>query len=152
MAGGGVAAYKMMVINFMLDKPAVCFLGGGALLHSVRWYQTKTTYNYWFGMIEFQRRMERNQLWTFRKSTEWGGLTSRLSDCLRATWLRDGAWLRQTKTGKPTPQYLKSFLKQTKQSNHRININIYSTNFHSLICLSSLLKTHTLPKCKPLNC
>ena len=61
MAGGG-GGLKMKVINFMLDKPAVCYLGGAAFLHTYRMYQTKTTYNYWFGMIEFQRRLERNQL------------------------------------------------------------------------------------------
>ena len=59
---GGLGGLKMKAINFMLDKPAIVYLGGAALLHSIRWYQTKTTYNYWFGMIEFQRRMERNQL------------------------------------------------------------------------------------------
>ena len=52
MAGGG-GGLKMKVINFMLDKPAVVYLGGAGVLHAHRWYQTKTTYNFWFGMIEY---------------------------------------------------------------------------------------------------
>ena len=61
MAGGG-GGLKLKVINFMLDKPAAVYLGGAATLHMYRWYSTKTTYNYWFGQIEFNRRFERNQL------------------------------------------------------------------------------------------
>lgn len=61
MAGGG-GGLKMKAINLVLNKPVAVYLGGGALLYSYRWYQTKTTYNYWFGQIEFNRRMERNQL------------------------------------------------------------------------------------------
>ena len=61
MAGGG-GGLKMKVINFMLDKPVAVYLGGAAFLHTYRWYSTKTTYNYWFGKIEFQRRLERHQI------------------------------------------------------------------------------------------
>ena len=57
-SGGGGGGLKLKVINFMLDKPAVCYLGGAAVLHSYRWYQTKTTYNYWFGKNEFERRFK----------------------------------------------------------------------------------------------
>ena len=61
MAGGG-GGLKLKVINFVLNKPAVVYLGGAAALHAQRTYATKTTYNYWFGKIEFQRKAERNQL------------------------------------------------------------------------------------------
>ena len=60
MAGGG--GFKKQVINFLLHKPVHAYVGGAALLHSVRYYQTQTTYNYWFGKIEFQRRVDRNQI------------------------------------------------------------------------------------------
>ena len=61
MAGSG-GGLKLKVINLFLEKPALMYLGGAAALHGYRWYNTKTTYNYWFGMIEFNRRLERNQL------------------------------------------------------------------------------------------
>lgn len=61
MAGGG-GGLKLKAINFVLNKPVMVYLGGGAMLYGSRWYQTKTTYNFWFGQIEFNRRMERNQL------------------------------------------------------------------------------------------
>ena len=61
MAGGG-GGLKLKLINFVLDKPVAVYLGGAAVLQSYRWYSTKTTYNYWFGQIDFQRRLERNQL------------------------------------------------------------------------------------------
>jgi len=60
MSGGG--GLKLKVINFVLDKPAGVYLGGAAFLMSYRWYSTKTTYNFWFGKIDFQRRLERSQL------------------------------------------------------------------------------------------
>ena len=61
MAGGG-GGLKLKAINFVLTKPVAVYLGLAGTLHTYRWYQTKTTYNYWFGIIEFNRRMERNQL------------------------------------------------------------------------------------------
>lgn len=61
MAGGG-GGLKLKAINFVLNKPVAVYLGGGAVLYGARWYSTKTTYNFWFGQIEFNRRMERNQL------------------------------------------------------------------------------------------
>lgn len=61
MAGGG-GGLKLKAINFVLQKPAAVYLGTAAFLYGVRWYQTKSTYNYWFGQIEFNRRIERNQL------------------------------------------------------------------------------------------
>ena len=61
MAGGG-GGLKMKAINLMLNKPVACYLGGATLLYMHRWYATQTTYNYWFGQIEFNRRQERNQL------------------------------------------------------------------------------------------
>ena len=61
MAGGG-GGLKMKVINLVLDRPVAVYLGTAAFLYGARTYQTKTTYNYWFGKIEFDRRIERNQL------------------------------------------------------------------------------------------
>ena len=43
-------------------KPVQVYLGGAAVLHMARWYQTQTTFNYWFGKIEFERRKERSQI------------------------------------------------------------------------------------------
>ena len=62
MAGGG-GAYKKLVIDFMVKKPHFVFIGGAAALHSIRYYSTQSTYNYWFGKIEYERRMERGALW-----------------------------------------------------------------------------------------
>jgi hypothetical protein len=62
MAGGGGGAYKKMIINFLVQKPHMAYVGGAASLAAIRWYSTQTTYNYWFGRIEFERRLERNQL------------------------------------------------------------------------------------------
>ena len=60
MAGGG--GLKLRAINFVLDRPVAVYLGVASAMYTIRWYQTKTTYNYWFGKIEFDRRQERNQL------------------------------------------------------------------------------------------
>ena len=58
MAGGG--NYMLKSINFVRRNSVQVYLGGAAFLYGVRWYQTKSTYNYWFGKIEFDRRQERN--------------------------------------------------------------------------------------------
>lgn len=60
MSGGG--NYKATVINFLLHKPVHAYLGTATFLYTVRWYQTQTTLNYWFGKIEFQRRLERGRI------------------------------------------------------------------------------------------
>ena len=51
-----IAGIKKYVINTLLHKPIQVYLFGGAFLYSFRWYQTQTTYNYWFGKCEFERR------------------------------------------------------------------------------------------------
>ena len=56
MAGGG-GAYQKMIINFLVQKPHFAFIGGAAALHTVRWYSTRSTYNYWFGKIEMERQL-----------------------------------------------------------------------------------------------
>ena len=61
MGGGGFGIMKKMT-NMYVHQPVYLFVGGGALLHSFRYYQTQTTYNKWFGKAEFERRLERNQL------------------------------------------------------------------------------------------
>ena len=63
MAGGGGGA-KKLIIDTILDKPAHVYLAGGALLWAVRSYQAQTTYNYHFGKIDFERRLERGELQT----------------------------------------------------------------------------------------
>jgi len=60
MSGGGGA--KTAVINFLLHKPVHAYLGGATFLYAARWYQTQTTFNYWFGKIEFERRLERGRI------------------------------------------------------------------------------------------
>lgn len=40
----------------------MAFVGGAGALAMVRWYSTQSTYNYWFGKIEYERRLERNTL------------------------------------------------------------------------------------------
>lgn len=60
MSGGG--NFQKNIINFIRYQPVQAYLGGATFLYATRWYQTQTTYNYWFGRIEFDRRVERGQL------------------------------------------------------------------------------------------
>eukprot|EP00347_Sterkiella_histriomuscorum_P009153 403342316 len=60
MAGGGGA--KKLVINYVLDNPVRVYFGGAAFLYAVRRYQIATTYNKYFGKIDFTRKVERNEL------------------------------------------------------------------------------------------
>lgn len=60
MAGGG--GFKKKAINFVLHKPVHAYLGGATFLYAWRQYQTQTTFNYWFGKIEMQRRIERGTI------------------------------------------------------------------------------------------
>ena len=53
MSGGGM---KKQVIDTLIHKPVQVYLVGGAVLYSLRTYQTRTTFNYWFGKCEFERR------------------------------------------------------------------------------------------------
>ena len=57
MAGGG--GFKNKIINFVLDKPAHAYLGGGAFLFLMRRVQTQQTFNYHFGKFEYERKLER---------------------------------------------------------------------------------------------
>ena len=50
------------VIDFFVGKPVHAYLSTGAFLYGVRWYQTQTTFNYWFGKHELQRRVERGKI------------------------------------------------------------------------------------------
>lgn len=61
MSGGGGGLKKFM-INAIIDKPAETYIATGALLYLVRRMQTQMTYNTYFGKMEFERRVERNQL------------------------------------------------------------------------------------------
>ena len=60
MSGGG--AQKKMIVDFLVQKPVHAYIGMGAFLYACRWYSTQTTYNYWFGKNEYERRVERGQL------------------------------------------------------------------------------------------
>ena len=61
MAGGG-GGVKKLVINTILDKPVSVYLGGAVALWAIRQYQTQSTYNYHFGKVEYERKLERGQL------------------------------------------------------------------------------------------
>ena len=60
MAGGG--GFKKKAINYTLDNPVKVYLGLGAALWAIRQYQVRSTYNWYFGKIDFERRKERGQL------------------------------------------------------------------------------------------
>jgi len=61
MAGGG-GGYQKMVINFLVKKPVHAYVGGATFLYALRQYNTKSTYNYWFGKIHMDRMIAREQL------------------------------------------------------------------------------------------
>ena len=54
MSGGG--GLKKSVINALLFQPVQVYLFGAALCFLKRTYDTQTTFNYWFGRCEFERR------------------------------------------------------------------------------------------------
>lgn len=53
---------KLMLINAVLHKPLQLYFGTATFLFAWRYYQTQKTYNYWFGRVEFSRRLERKQI------------------------------------------------------------------------------------------
>ena len=59
MAGPDV---KKVILTFVTQKPVHAYIGGGAALAAYRYYSTRTTYNYWFGKFEYERRIERSQI------------------------------------------------------------------------------------------
>jgi hypothetical protein len=61
MSGGG-GGMKKQVIDMFIHKPVQVYLFGGALFYSLRWYQTTSTFNYWFGKCEFERMKNKNLL------------------------------------------------------------------------------------------
>ena len=54
---GGFGKYIKKGIDFSVDAPHVVYLMGGLTLAGFRKYKTQTTYNYWFGKCEFERRL-----------------------------------------------------------------------------------------------
>jgi len=60
MSGGG--GLKNQFFNTLLFKPVQLYLGGAVFLYALRNYQTKSTFNYWFGKNEFERRVANGQL------------------------------------------------------------------------------------------
>lgn len=50
------------LVKVMYTKPVHVYLGLGATLYVYRWYETQTTFNWWFGKFEFERRKERGQI------------------------------------------------------------------------------------------
>ena len=62
MAGGGMEKYKRAFTNFAVDQPFALYLIGGFSLMGIRKYQTTTTFNYWFGKCEFERRLKSNRI------------------------------------------------------------------------------------------
>ena len=61
MSGGG-PDIKGMIINSLIHKPVQCWLGGATFLYALRMYQTKSTYNYWFGKCEFDRMVQKGKI------------------------------------------------------------------------------------------
>lgn len=61
MSGGG-GGLKKTVIDTLIHKPVQVYLIGGAVAYTARWYQTQTTFNYWFGKCEFERRLAKGQI------------------------------------------------------------------------------------------
>jgi len=49
-------------VKIAYTKPVHVYLGLGATLYAYRWYETQTTFNWWFGKFEFERRKERGQI------------------------------------------------------------------------------------------
>jgi hypothetical protein len=60
MSGGG--GLKGKFFNVVLHQPVQLYLGLGGFLYAYRSYQTKTTFNSWFGKAEFQRRVANGTL------------------------------------------------------------------------------------------
>lgn len=60
MSGGG--GFQKKIINLFLHKPVHMYMGGATFLYGLRWYETQTTFNFWFGKVEFERRVARHQL------------------------------------------------------------------------------------------
>lgn len=54
---GGIGKYYKAMVNFTVDQPFIVYLMGGFSLLAVRKYSTQTTFNYWFGKHEFERRL-----------------------------------------------------------------------------------------------
>jgi len=48
--------------NLIINKPVEVYVGLGSVLYLFRTYQTQTTFNYWFGKAEFDRRVKNGQL------------------------------------------------------------------------------------------
>lgn len=61
MAGGG-GGIKLKLINFVLDQPVKAYIGGGVALYLIRRYQVNAAYGKYFGKIDYERRLERNEL------------------------------------------------------------------------------------------
>jgi hypothetical protein len=60
MSGGG--GFKKKIIGSVLAHPCEWWIGSGVALWSLRWYQTQSTYGYWFGKFDYDRRRERGEL------------------------------------------------------------------------------------------
>jgi len=60
MSGGG--GLKKTVVDTLIHKPVQVYLGGAAFVYAVRQYQTQTTFNYWFGKAEFERRLAKGTI------------------------------------------------------------------------------------------
>ena len=54
---------KKQVLDTLIYKPVQVYLFGGATLYGLRAYQTRTTFNYWFGKCEFERRVAKGLIW-----------------------------------------------------------------------------------------
>ena len=53
---------KKIIMTLIYRKPMHAYLGGATLLYAYRFYETKNTYNYWFGRVEYERRIARGMI------------------------------------------------------------------------------------------
>ena len=60
MAIPGVDIVKKFVLNQSLNHTVRTYFVLAGLMGANQWYNRQTTYNYWFGKVEMERRIERN--------------------------------------------------------------------------------------------
>ena len=62
MAVPGVDIVKKVIVNQVSVHTVRTYFGLATLFGVNQYYARQTTFNYWFGKVEMERRIERNQL------------------------------------------------------------------------------------------
>ncbi len=62
MAVPGVDIVKKFFINQAVNNTVRSYFVVAGLMGANQYYNRQTTFNYWFGKIEMERRIDRNQL------------------------------------------------------------------------------------------